>query len=64
MTAFIDTYFPANFAGAANASLIRGAYHYAHPNLTTGAAQAQYFLNNGGRYISLRLCYLLLFPLL
>ncbi|KAH9989076.1 glycoside hydrolase superfamily [Russula compacta] len=49
-TAFIDTYFPANFAGAANASLVRGAYHYAHPNLTTGAAQAQYFLNNGGKW--------------
>jgi hypothetical protein len=49
MTAFIDAYFSENYIGATKNGLIRGAYHYAHPNLTTGAAQAQYFLANGGQ---------------
>jgi len=28
--------------------LIRGGYHFAHPGETTGAAQADYFMANGG----------------
>jgi len=53
MTAFIDAYFSDNYIGATNNSLIRGAYHYAHPNLSTGAAQAEYFLANGGQCMPL-----------
>lgn len=58
MTVFIDSYFSANYIGATNAKLIRGAYHFAHPDQTTGAAQAEYFLAHGGRCISLCLCLL------
>ena len=28
--------------------MIRGAYHFALPSVSTGAAQADYFVNNGG----------------
>ena len=53
MTAFIDAYFSDNYIGATNNHIIRGAYHYAHPNLSTGAAQAEFFLANGGQCMPL-----------
>lgn len=34
--------------GATDAGLIRGAYHYAHPDSSSGAEQANYFMENGG----------------
>jgi len=40
-----------NFKQSANilqVGLIRGAYHYAHPGESSGAAQADYFLAHGG----------------
>ena len=40
--------FSSHYTGATNAGLIRGGYHFAHPNSGTGAAQADYFLANGG----------------
>ncbi|KIJ67630.1 glycoside hydrolase family 25 protein [Hydnomerulius pinastri MD-312] len=40
--------FSSQWSGATNANLIRGAYHFAHPNSGPGADQAQYFHSNGG----------------
>jgi hypothetical protein len=48
-TDFIDEYFSANNIGAKNNSIIRGAYHFAHPSDSSGAAQAEYFLAHGGK---------------
>ncbi|KAG9324923.1 hypothetical protein KVV02_008485 [Mortierella alpina] len=40
--------FSAQHAGATNTGLIRGAYHFALPDHSSGAAQANYFHDNGG----------------
>ncbi|MFC5186055.1 lysozyme [Actinomadura harenae] len=46
------TYTSPNFAqqynGSYNVGLIRGSYHFAVPNNSSGAAQADYFVNHGG----------------
>jgi GH25 family lysozyme M1 (1,4-beta-N-acetylmuramidase) len=44
----IDGYFGTNYANAYNAGLIRGAYHFALPYESSGTAQADFFVNNGG----------------
>lgn len=36
------------YTGSYNAGLYRGAYHFAYPQVGTGASQADYFINNGG----------------
>ncbi|KXN69771.1 glycoside hydrolase family 25 protein, partial [Conidiobolus coronatus NRRL 28638] len=40
--------FSNQYAGATNAGIIRGAYHFAQPSDSSGAAQANYFASNGG----------------
>jgi GH25 family lysozyme M1 (1,4-beta-N-acetylmuramidase) len=47
-TTYKDPEFSANYTHAYNNGIIRGAYHFAHPDLSSGAAQATYFANNGG----------------
>ncbi|MFD5892807.1 MULTISPECIES: lysozyme [unclassified Streptomyces] len=47
-TNFKDARFSANYTGSYNAGLIRGAYHFARPNSSNGATQANYFASNGG----------------
>ncbi len=48
-TYYVDsTYFPQQYNGSYAAGLIRGAYHFAIPNNSTGAAQADFFVANGG----------------
>ncbi|CAM5526820.1 lysozyme [Streptomyces] [Streptomyces griseus] len=47
-TSFKDSSFNANYTGSYNAGLIRGAYHFARPNVSNGATQAGYFASNGG----------------
>jgi len=47
-TTFKSDQFNVQYAGATNASIIRGAYHFAQPAHSTGAAQAAYFLTHGG----------------
>lgn len=37
-----------NYDGATSAGLIRGGYHFAHPDESSGATQATYFLAHGG----------------
>ncbi|PQZ96755.1 hypothetical protein CQ017_16380 [Arthrobacter sp. MYb224] len=47
-TLFKDPRFNANYAASRNAGVIRGAYHFAMPAHSSGAAQAKEFLANGG----------------
>ncbi|WP_168712620.1 GH25 family lysozyme [Streptomyces sp. A0958] len=45
-----DSTFNANYLNAYNAGVIRGAYHYARPDVSGGAAQADFFASNGGAW--------------
>jgi GH25 family lysozyme M1 (1,4-beta-N-acetylmuramidase) len=47
-TTFIDPEFNSNYPNSYYAGFIRGAYHFATPNTSTGAAQADYFVAHGG----------------
>lgn len=47
-TNMISDQFASQDAGAAKEGLVRGAYHFARPDRSTGAAQANYFLDHGG----------------
>jgi GH25 family lysozyme M1 (1,4-beta-N-acetylmuramidase) len=47
-TTYLDPTFATNYAGSANAGIVRGAYHYGLPDRASGAAQATFFLANGG----------------
>ncbi|GAA3019887.1 lysozyme [Streptomyces fulvorobeus] len=47
-TSFKDSRFSANYTGSYNAGLIRGAYHFARPDASNGATQANYFASSGG----------------
>lgn len=49
-TTYKDPTFSANYLHAYNNKVIRGAYHFARPDLSTGAAQATYFASNGGAW--------------
>ena len=43
-----NSYFSSQYTGATKAGLIRGGYHFARPDVASGAAQANYFASNGG----------------
>ncbi|KAJ1581230.1 hypothetical protein NDA11_001542 [Ustilago hordei] len=47
-TTFKSCTFSSQYNGATSAGLIRGAYHFARPNSSSGSAQAKFFLANGG----------------
>ena len=47
-TYFIDGKFDRNYTRSYNQGIIRGAYHFANPSDSGGAAQARFFVNNGG----------------
>ncbi|MFG1805613.1 lysozyme [Streptomyces sp. NPDC049040] len=47
-TSYVNPYFAQQYNGSYNAGLIRGAYHFATPDTSSGAAQADYFLAHGG----------------
>lgn len=47
-TNFKDARFNTNYPAAHGAGVIRGAYHFALPNRSSGAVQANYFASNGG----------------
>lgn len=49
-TSYKDPNFNANYLHAYNAGVIRGAYHFARPDLSSGATQANYFASNGGAW--------------
>ncbi len=47
-TTYTNPSFSAQYNGSYNIGMIRGAYHFAHPDASTGAAQADYFVAHGG----------------
>lgn len=47
-TGYTNAYFAQQYNGSYNVGMIRGAYHFARPNLSSGAYQADYFVNHGG----------------
>ena len=47
-TTYQDPSFSSHYSGATNAGFIRGAYHFAQPGDSSGAAQANYFVAHGG----------------
>jgi GH25 family lysozyme M1 (1,4-beta-N-acetylmuramidase) len=47
-TSYRDPNFNANYPNSYHAGLVRGAYHFALPDRSTGAAQANYFADHGG----------------
>jgi GH25 family lysozyme M1 (1,4-beta-N-acetylmuramidase) len=49
-TSFKDSRFGANYTAAYHAGVIRGAYHFARPNVSNGATQANFFASNGGAW--------------
>ena len=47
-TTFRNPQFGAQYTGARSVGLLRGAYHFGRPDVSDGAAQARFFVNNGG----------------
>ncbi|NUP19727.1 MAG: lysozyme [Streptomyces sp.] len=47
-TYYTNPYFAKQYNGSYDAGMIRGAYHFATPDTTSGATQANFFVNNGG----------------
>ncbi|MGN7148009.1 GH25 family lysozyme, partial [Arthrobacter sp. SAFR-179] len=45
---FTNDLFGSQYQGARNVGMVRGAYHFAIPNWSSGSDQARYFVNNGG----------------
>lgn len=45
---YVNPFFAQQYTGAYRAGLIRGAYHFATPSSSPGAAQANWFVNHGG----------------
>ena len=47
-TGYTNPEFAQQYNGSYHAGIIRGAYHFALPNVSSGATQANYFVNHGG----------------
>ncbi|KAG6812880.1 hypothetical protein H0H92_015808 [Tricholoma furcatifolium] len=47
-TDYENPYFSSQYTGATDIGIIRGGYHFARPDVSSGATQATYFLANGG----------------
>ncbi|WP_199440405.1 lysozyme [Umezawaea beigongshangensis] len=47
-TSYLNPYFAQQYNGSYDVGMIRGAYHFALPDRSSGATQANYFLANGG----------------
>jgi GH25 family lysozyme M1 (1,4-beta-N-acetylmuramidase) len=45
---YTNPYFAQQYNGSYNVGMIRGSYHFATPNTSSGAAQANYFVDHGG----------------
>ncbi|AEV86732.1 hypothetical protein ACWT_5714 [Actinoplanes sp. SE50] len=45
---YAASYFASQYNGAYNQGMIRGAYHFAIPNASSGISQADYFIAHGG----------------
>ena len=51
-TGYTNSYFSQQYDGSYGVGMIRGAYHFALPDNSGGAAQADYFIDNGGGWSS------------
>ncbi|GAA4881999.1 lysozyme [Saccharopolyspora cebuensis] len=49
-TGFRSSTFDAQYRGSYDVGMVRGAYHFALPDRSSGAAQAHYFVDNGGAW--------------
>ncbi|MER5440078.1 lysozyme [Streptomyces sp. NPDC002790] len=47
-TYYTSPYFAQQYNGSYNVGMVRGAYHFATPDTTNGATQANYFVDHGG----------------
>jgi GH25 family lysozyme M1 (1,4-beta-N-acetylmuramidase) len=47
-TGYTNPYFAQQYNGSYNVGMIRGSYHFARPNVSSGAAQANFFVDHGG----------------
>lgn len=47
-TSYTNPYFAQQYNGSYKVGMIRGAYHFARPNVSSGATQADYFVAHGG----------------
>lgn len=47
-TGYTNPYFAQQYNGSYNVGMIRGAYHFARPDISSGTYQADYFVNHGG----------------
>jgi GH25 family lysozyme M1 (1,4-beta-N-acetylmuramidase) len=47
-TTYLNPLFGSQYGGAEAAGMLRGAYHFAIPNVSAASVQADYFVNNGG----------------
>jgi GH25 family lysozyme M1 (1,4-beta-N-acetylmuramidase) len=47
-TYYTNAYFAQQYNGSYNVGMIRGSYHFARPDTTSGATQADYFVAHGG----------------
>ncbi|MCX5528243.1 lysozyme [Streptomyces bobili] len=47
-TYYTNPYYGSQYTGSRAVGMIRGAYHFATPDTTGGAAQADYFVDHGG----------------
>src|SRR6266511_817611 len=47
-TSYQNPYFAQQYVGSYNAGMVRGSYHFALPDASSGAAQADYFADHGG----------------
>ena len=47
-TTYTDSMFAGNWAAAASVGIYRGAYHFARPSSSSGAAQAKYYVSKVG----------------
>jgi len=47
-TTYRNPYFAQQYSGSYDVGMIRGAYHFARPERSSGATQANYFFDNGG----------------
>jgi len=43
-----NPYYPQQYNGSAGAGMVRGAYHFALPDRSSGTVQANFFVDNGG----------------
>jgi GH25 family lysozyme M1 (1,4-beta-N-acetylmuramidase) len=49
---YTNPYFAQQYNGSYNVGMVRGSYHFATPNTSSGAAQANYFVDHGGGWSS------------